>query len=248
MELERVFSSPVTLNQLRSAPLGMYMEDFCAWMLKRGFHRQTIRLHIRNVSHLNEHLSRQKPGTGRHLRTTDIDDFFAEYPSWCRRRGPLNAHLFRVRKSLNRLVEFLCEKGLFDHLLKPPVYQDLLDAYLAWMAHHQHAASGTVQLRAQYLKVFMASLGPNATPQGIATLTAEDVEAFFLAYSQKVGRAARRSMQAALRTFFRFCLHEGYLHIPLDLAVPTLRTYKLATVPRGLTENQAHKVLGACRT
>ena len=50
-------------------------------------------------------------------------------------------------------------------------------------------------------------------------------------------------MQSALRTFFRFALHEGYLRQPLDRAVPTLRTYKLATVPRGLTEQQTEEVL-----
>ena len=50
-------------------------------------------------------------------------------------------------------------------------------------------------------------------------------------------------MQSALRTFFRFAVHEGYLRQPLDRAVPTLRTYKLATVPRGISEQQAQEVL-----
>lgn len=50
-------------------------------------------------------------------------------------------------------------------------------------------------------------------------------------------------MQSALRTFFRFCLQQGYIQQPLDRAVPTLRTYKLATVPRGLTDSQAKQVL-----
>lgn len=50
-------------------------------------------------------------------------------------------------------------------------------------------------------------------------------------------------MQAALRTFLRFCLSQGYVQRPLQHAVPTWRTYKLATVPRGLTGEQALKVL-----
>ena len=62
-------------------------------------------------------------------------------------------------------------------------------------------------------------------------------------YADKMGRSARRSMQAALRTFLRFCLSQGYLQRPLQHAVPTWRTYKLATVPRGLTGEQALKVL-----
>ena len=243
MKLERVFSCPGTLNKLRSGPLGMHLDDFCAWLLNRGFSRHTIRMHLVNVSHLNEHIGRQKTVPGQRLNSTDVDAFFTSYPLWCRSRRPLEGHLLRVRHSISRLVEYLCEKGLFDPLLVAEIYQPLLDAYLAWMANYQHAAEGTLELRAQYLIVFLRWLGPEATPQGLATLRPDDVETFFLAYAQKTGTAARRSMQATLRTFFRFCLYQGYVHVPLDLAVPTLRTYRLATVPRGLTDVQAQQVL-----
>ena len=242
MELERAFSCPGTLTKLRNGPLGIYLDGFCAWLLDRGFSRKTIRLHLANVSHLNEHLNRQKAAADK-LCATDVAEFFAAYPSWCRHRGPLKAHLLRVSHSIARFIEFLGERRLYIRSREAEIYQPLFDDYLAWMAHFQHAASGTLEIRAQYLATFLRWLGPNATSQGMATLTADDVEAFFLAYAQKVGGAARRSMQSALRTFFRFCLHQGYIHVPLDLAVPTLRTYKLATVPRGLTEAQAQKVL-----
>ena len=52
-------------------------------------------------------------------------------------------------------------------------------------------------------------------------------------------------MQSALRTFMRFGLHAGLIREQLDLAVPTLRTYKLAIVPRGLSAEQACQVLAA---
>ncbi len=243
MELERVISCPGTLNKLRSGPLGMHLDGFCAWLLRRGFSRQTIRMHLSNVSHFNEHLGRQRAVAGQLLRSTDVAEFFAAYPSWCRRRSPLEGHLLRVRHSVSRFVEYLGEMGLFDPLLEREIHQPLLDAYLAWMAHYQHAAVGTLELRAQYLTAFLRWLGPKATPQGLATLTPDGIEAFFLAYAQKVGVAARRSMQSALRTFFRFCLYQSYVHAPLDLAVPTLRTYKLASVPHGLTDVQAQQVL-----
>lgn len=242
MELERVFSCPGTLTKLRSGPLGIHLDGFCVWLLDRGFSRNTIRLHLANVSHLNEHLNRQKAAADK-LCATDVAEFFTAYPSWCRHRGPIKAHLSRVSHSIARFVEFLVERRLYSPSLKAEIYQPLFDDYLAWMAHFQHAASGTREIRAQYLATFLRWLGPKATPQGMATLTADDVEAFFLGYAHKVGGAARRSMQATLRTFFRFCLHQGYTQVPLDLAVPTLRTYKLATVPRGLTDAQAQQVL-----
>lgn len=243
MELELVISCPITLNKLRSGPLGIHLDGFCAWLLKRGFSRHTIRVHLSNVSHFNEHLGRRGVAADHLLSSMDVDDFFESYTSCCRCRGALAAHLLRVHHSLNRFVEYLDGKNLFDPLIVREIHHPLLDAYLAWMAHHQHSAAGTLELRAQYLATFLRWLGPEATPQGLTTLSPDCVEDFFLAYAQKVGGAARRSMQAALRTFFRFCLYQGYINVPLDLAVPTLRTYRLASVPRGLPDGQARQVL-----
>jgi site-specific recombinase XerD len=149
----------------------------------------------------------------------------------------------RVRFSINRFIEYLRVSGLFDPSADIPIYQSLRDAYLHWMREHQHAAAGTIEVRSHSITQFLRWLGPHATPQGCAELTAQTIERFFLPYAQKMGRSARRSMQAALRTFLRFCLSQGYLQRPLQHAVPTLRTYKLATVPRGLTDEQALKVL-----
>ncbi len=241
MELERVISKPGTLEKLRGDPLGMHMDGFYAWLLRRGYKQQSIRLHLTNMAHFNEHLGRRKTVLGQLLRSTDVDDFFAAYP-WG--RAPLkNSKLLLQRHSVRCFVEYLGEKGLFIPLIQQEIYQPLLDAYLSWMTHFQNVIAETLRQRAHDLTTFMKWLGPEATPQGLATLTPNGVEAFFLAYAQKVGAASRSFMQSALRTFFRFCLYQGYLNAPLDLAVPSLRTYKLASVPRGLTEAQALQVL-----
>jgi len=186
--------------------------------------------------------------TGKKLRLVKfftpkiLTNFSLAYPSRYRRCGPPEVHLKRVQHSLSRFVAYLGEKGLFDPIPQRESFAPLLAGYLEWM-QQQHAAVGTCELRAQYLTVFLRWLGPQATPQGVASLGRQDIEAFFLSYAQRVGKAGRRSMQSTLRTFFRFCLHQNYVQQPLDLAVPTLRTYKLASVPRGLTETQACQVL-----
>ena len=152
-------------------------------------------------------------------------------------------HLRRVGYSVNRFLAYLRDSGLLDSLPQQKIYQPLLDGYLQWMRHYQHAADGTLQVRSHSITQFLEWLGPEATPEGLSRLTAQRIEAFFLRYAQSMGRSARRSMQSALRTFLRFCLHQGYIERPLDRAVPTLRTYKLATVPRGLSDPQAQQVL-----
>jgi len=243
MALERVFEHPYTLKKLRSAPLGKLLEDFCCWMLDCGFSRGVIRYHLSNVSYLNEFLLETDRTPRKIVNSKDIARFFRAYPARCRNRTSRESHLRRVRYSVNRFVGYLREASLFASLPQQASYQPLLDSYLKWMRDHQNAAEGTLEVRARSIERFLRWLGPKASVPGLKRLGSEQVEAFFLAYAQRMGRAARRSMQSALRTFFRFCQHRGYIQRPLDRAVPTLRTYKLNTVPRGLTDSQAQIVL-----
>jgi hypothetical protein len=243
MALEQVFMCPRTLQKLRSGPLGELLEGFCEWLLRRGFSYWTIRTHLSNVSHLNEQIKARSDEVRESLTSEDVDAFFEAYPSQCRNRGPLDKHVLHIRYSINRFLQYLRQMELFDPLTNKAIYRPLLDGYLEWMHHHQHASAGTLDVRFHSLSQFLEWLGPKATPQGLSELTPETVKHFFLPYVQKMGRSARRSMQSALRTFFRFCLHQGYVQRPMGCAVPTLRTYKLDTVPRGLTDEQAQKVL-----
>ena len=243
MSLERVFEASWTLRQLRSEPLGELLEDFCDWLLEQGFSRNHTRRHLANVGHLNRWLCEEGRKCTDGLSRRDIEGFWEAYPCRCRNQGPLEAHLQQVRYSIHRFVEYLSQKGLFDPLPASPVYQPLLDGYLAWMRDYQHVAELTLVKRRHNVKRFLESLGTVATPEGLSQLTAEGIESFFLDDASEMGYSARRSMQAALRTFLRFCFHEGYVPQGLDHAVPTLRTYKLARVPHGLSEVQAQVVV-----
>jgi len=127
--------------------------------------------------------------------------------------------------------------------VKPEIYQSVLTDYLQWMRDWRDAVTGTLDVRRHSLSQFLKWLGPKATYQGLAELTPETIEQFFLSDAQTPGPSARRSMQAAVRTFLRFCLQKAVIQHPLDKAVPTRRTYRLATVPRGLSHEQAHKLL-----
>ena len=243
MALELVFVCSRTIGELRSGPLGKLLDGYCDWLLECGFKTATVRKHLANVSHFNAYLSTRKGQEWRTLSVEDVSGFFNEYSERARCRGLSDYHIRGVRWSINRFIRYLRGLKIFDPLVKPAIYQPLLDSYLEWMREYQHVAPGTLDIRSHSLGQFLQWIGPQATPKGLQELTSETVEHYFLSYAQKMGRSARRSMQSALRTFFRFCLHQGYVQRQLDGAVPTLRTYKLATVPRGLTDEQARKVL-----
>lgn len=76
-------------------------------------------------------------------------------------------------------------------------------------------------------------------------MSPEQVLAFFTNHTQDRGLSVRRCIQGTLRVFLSFCLKQGYLKRDLAQALPKIRTYKLSGVPRGVSEEDAHKSL-AC--
>jgi integrase/recombinase XerD len=243
MGVERVFKEARTLRDLSSDPLGLMLDGFCDWLLERGFTSRTVQIHLGCLVHLNRWLAEQRWCWAGALSYKEVEGFLKAYPRLCPNRGTLKKHLKPVRHSLSRFVEYLSHQGLFDSRSVSLIYQPLLDGYLEWMRDHQHSAKGTLKIRRHSVKRFLESLGKEATREGLMQLSAERIESFFIAYADTMGHSARRSMQAALRTFLRFCFYEGYTSYRLDYAVPTLRTYKLAQVPRCISEEQADTVL-----
>lgn len=243
MAIEQVFQCPKTIARLRGGALGNLMEGFCQWLLNTGFGCSCIRRHLENVSHFNDFLGDSHTRPLETLSVQDVTAFFEEYPRVSCHRGPLQAHLDAVRASINRFVAYLLSQGLYETPLETPIYQPLLDGYLMWLRQEHGATDGTCGVRAGSLVKFFRWLGPQATSEGLSALNAEQVEQFFLAVGFEHGQAARRSLQVALRTFFRFCFQQGIVQQRLDRAVPTLRTYKRARPPRGLAAQQVQQVL-----
>ncbi len=143
-------------------------------------------------------------------------------------------------------MAYLQEYGLVDATddYAAP-YHAVADEHNKWMKDYHHSAPGTLRLRKQYLVKFLNRLGTGSISQQLLTLSHESIEKFFLNYCRSYGRAARRSMQATLRTFFRFCYAHGYTLRDFSETVPTLRTYKLNEIPRGIREEDVKRLLSS---
>jgi site-specific recombinase XerD len=242
MGLECVFEASWKLRELRSAPLGTLLEGFCDRLLEKGFSGNLVRKHLAQVGHLNRWLRKEGRLSVEGFSLRTFEDCFSlrAFEDFCEVEG---RDIKATRQAMRLFVEYLGRKGTFDPMPASPMYQSLLDSYLAWMREYQHAGEGMLKNRRHKVEWFLKSLGTDATPNGLSRLSAEAIESSFLDYASEVGDSARRAMQGALRTFLRFCLHKGYVREGLEHAVPRLRTYRLARVPRGLSEDQAQAVV-----
>lgn len=123
--------------------------------------------------------------------------------------------------------------------------QPALRAYGRWLEEERGLCPGSVTVRLGSARTFLEALvrdGPSAAKR-LRRLSAEEVEEFFVNYGQNCGYGARRSMQAALRLLLEFSASRGWTAAELRQSVPSLRVYRLSSLPRGLKEPGVREVL-----
>jgi integrase/recombinase XerD len=118
----------------------------------------------------------------------------------------------------------------------------VLAEYTKWLVEYRNASEVSIHKHRRYLAFFFEWLSHGRSVNALSGLSHDQVEAFFLRYSSTRGAASREQMQAVLRVFLRFCFAKGHTR-DLSGAVPTLRSFRLATVPRAVSQEDIHRIL-----
>ena len=246
MPLEDWVCRLAKLRRFRVLPLGPEMEGFCEWLSGQGFCRDVLYYRLWPVSHLNQYLRRLGVRDCRNLERSLPERFLHEHLPRCRCRGIPRSRRKGTVSSVRCFMDYLEECGLLAGPSETsPPEEGLLEEYLHYLKCDRNLAEGTINLHRQHLVPFLAKLGADAVAERLCNVTPEQVQAFFQTSNRVTGQATRRQSQGTLRTFCRFCAKQGYLKRDLTQAVPRIRSYKLSSVPRGLSDEDAQEVLHA---
>ena len=246
MPLEDLFRSREALKRFRMAPLGAEMDRFGEWLLEQGYCRDVGRRQVRQVSHFNRYLRQRGLKAAREVDEDLAGQFVRQHLPRCRCGGGRRRQYREVPRSVRCFLAYLCERGLVVSLppqvLQPP---SLLEEFLQYLKGERGLAQRTIDQHRRYLVPFLEDLGVDSDRQALAQLRPEQVQAGFAHGTEGRGKSPRRRLQGILRNFFRFAHQQGYLQRDLAQAVPPIRSYQLSPLPRGLSDEQAQKVL-AC--
>jgi site-specific recombinase XerD len=125
-------------------------------------------------------------------------------------------------------------------------YQSLLDEHIRWLYEHRHLNARTVEKRRRYVIVLLNWLGANgAPPFRLPALTPRRLQDFLLERGGKPGSAKAVEVACTLRVFLLFCFERGYLDRNLSAAIPCFRRYRFSTVPRGIGDEAARRLLNS---
>jgi integrase/recombinase XerD len=102
----------------------------------------------------------------------------------------------------------------------------------------------TIENYCSFLRRFLSERLDTPT-RSVSTLTAADVSAFVRRHAHDRGPATAKMMVTGLRALFRFLFQTGELALDLSAAVPPIRDWRLATIPKAIPPEDVERVVNA---
>lgn len=246
MVLDRVYKRITTLRRLRRSVLWTALDGFGQWLLDQGRTMESVRIHLWYVRFLTEHL-RRRGVTGPAAVTWEyVEAFLDEHLD---KHGSSQRGLVRhrgVKRAVRRFTEYLVFTGILPSPTQPPptAYQALLEEHLTWLKDYCHRSSSTLVQRRRYLVPFLEWMGHDRLKTGkLEELCPELLQNFMLDHVCGGGSGRAVAVATALRGFCRFCFRRGYVDRDLVPAIPSFVRHRLSKVPRGISKEDARKVL-----
>jgi integrase/recombinase XerD len=122
----------------------------------------------------------------------------------------------------------------------------VLEVYRGYLVAERGLAGESVRCYLNHAKVFLAQVG-EPMDAALAGLTAGDVTEFMMTQADQAGSVwTSKAITTALRSLLRFLQVEGLTPAGLVGAVPSVASWRLASLPRGLEHDQVAAIIGSC--
>jgi integrase len=123
----------------------------------------------------------------------------------------------------------------------------VLRDYMAWLVDTRELALSSVEHHVRISRIALVAWSDDdgGCVSRLRALRVEDVERLLCSRKPGLGLSARRAFHENVRLFLRFCVERGWTSADLPAAVPSVRRYRLSTVPRGVRESDLPALLAA---
>jgi site-specific recombinase XerD len=221
---------------LREGPFGAHLELFSARLLAEGHCQQSAWRNIRVVDDFGRWLTRKGIVVG------DIDEAMVDRYMVFRARY---RHPFLSdRPALNRFLAVLREAELIEPQRLPRLSAH--EQIVADFRHHLREQGGfaprTIITHLPTLRRFLAEHCKNGT-RSFSRLAAADIVSFVAHHAPHQSPRSTGRMCWTLRSFLRYLRYKDLIRIDLASAVPSVRTWRFASLPRYLASGEVQKVL-----
>lgn len=239
MSTSAYYSGPKILQRLREGPLGVHIDIYAAKLLEEGHCRQSAWRSLRVVCDFSHWLARKR------LDLQDVNEETVK--QYERFRLRCRCPFVSDHSALRRLLAVLREKDIIAP--RPPIVLGTLDQIAEDFYQHLSQKRGlarvTITRHIPIVRQFLHERCAAGAAQ-IARLTATDMVRFVERHAGDHGPRSAQSMCWTLRAFTRYLQYQGYVAIDLASSVPSVKRWRLTSLPTYLLPEQVHQILDRC--
>lgn len=232
------------LDELRATGLAGVADAFASHLARRHVSRVTVETYLRVAAHFARWLERRRRGASR----SAVRSFLRKHLPRCRCPWRPTHSRIIVRAALSQLTAVLRQSGRFDDeaLAARPVDEEV-DRFVAHLRLVCGTADSTRRHRRREVRQFLASVFGDG-PVVPSAITAAQVRQCVTSRSGRCRPGTLKAIGGAIRSYFRFLALEGRCPDGLVEAVPSVASWRLASIPPRLTEEELHGFLAAFDT
>jgi site-specific recombinase XerD len=241
--IEKYVSAPKTLKRLRAGLSGSHIDDFADALEKQGYAHSSVIRYLRAAAHLGRFLQRKGGSLAdvdagtleafvRHLSHCRCSQFFTERTGAHPRCGVKLFYRHLVGRGICQTHQ--SDKGENDE-------PALVAAFRDWLRIHRGATQPTLRLYTRGAIDLLLALG-----EDVSRWDAQGIRAFLLDRANRYGAETTQKLTTSMRAFLRYLIACGAAREDLDLAVPAIAHWRLATLPRCLSAEELDRLIAAC--
>lgn len=126
---------------------------------------------------------------------------------------------------------------------EPIPFAGQLERYVAWMRDERGLSPATVDVRRRRIAHFLRWCG--RTGRDLATLRADDLDAYFVGFADQWSRVSAATMATGLRVFLRYAVSTGSCRRGLPEAILSPRTFRLESLPYALSWEEVRRLVAS---
>lgn len=243
--LDHLFKAPHAIERWRSGVLGPHLDLFLRTISDLGYRPQTIKGWLLVLRDLQGWLECNGFGLS-DLEESLLERFLDDRKRRRQREG--KARTVVGVRAVYGLLDHLRQQGIVAKARSPIDRSPLAlirRRYDEYLRRTRGLSSATLSRYWPILKQFLVERFGNG-PIRLCQLTPGDVSAFLLRHARSISPGSAKLMVTVLRSFFRFLFQEGETKTDLSGAVPSIRTWWLAGLPKYLKPEDLQRVIDSC--
>ena len=151
------------------------------------------------------------------------------------------------KPALKRLLSVLREAGAIPPAVLPPAtpHEQIIETFNHYLHEERGLAPKSIIRHLPIIRLFLREVCPASVGE-LGNIRQEDVTRYIERHARDGSPASGKAMCWAIRAFLRYLHHKGLHPLALASCVPSIRRWKLTSLPTYLSAAQVHTVLDGC--